>query len=60
MNITRTRKVSGKTITRRLTPEQLNRDQPWFENNRRLDQLIQELEAPSLDAANQAEGRGAK
>jgi hypothetical protein len=54
--ITWTRKVSGKTITRRLTPEQLKRYQPWFENDRRLRQLTKELEALSLKAAEQAEG----
>ena len=54
--ITWTRKVNGKTVTRRLTPEQLERYQPWFENNRRLRQLITELETLSLHAAEQAEG----
>jgi hypothetical protein len=54
--ITWTRKVAGKTVTRRLTREQLERYQPWFENNRRLRQLISELEALSLDTAEQAEG----
>lgn len=54
--ITWTRKVSGKTITRRLTPEQLERYKPWFENDRRLRQLTKELQALSLQAAEQAEG----
>jgi hypothetical protein len=54
--ITWTRKVAGKTVTRRLTREQLERYQPWFENNRRLRKLISELEALSLAAAEQAEG----
>jgi hypothetical protein len=54
--ITWTRKVKGKTVTRRLTPEQLERYQPWFENNRRLHQLIGELETLSLHAAEKAEG----
>ena len=54
--ITWTRKVSGKTITRRLTAEQLERYQPWFDNDRRLRQLTKELEALSLQAAEQAEG----
>jgi hypothetical protein len=54
--ITWTRKVSGKTITRHLTPEQLERYKPWFENDRRLRQLTKELEALSLQAAEQAEG----
>ncbi len=54
--ITWTRKVKGKTVTRRLTPEQLERYKPWFENNRRLRQLTSELETLSLQAAEQAEG----
>ncbi|MCA1677772.1 MAG: hypothetical protein LC790_02195 [Actinobacteria bacterium] len=54
--ITWTRKVSGKTITRRLTPEQLERYKPWFDNDRRLRQLTKELQALSLQAAKQAEG----
>jgi Family of unknown function (DUF6788) len=56
--ITWTRKVKGKTVTRRLTPEQLKRYRPWFENNRRLRQLTSELETLSLQAAEQAEGWG--
>jgi hypothetical protein len=54
--ITWTRKVNGKTVTRRLTPEQLKRYEPWFENNRRLHQLITELETLSLHTAEHAEG----
>ena len=54
--ITWTRKVNGKTVTRRLTPEQLERYRPWFDNNRRLRQLVSELESLSLQAAEQAEG----
>ena len=54
--ITWTRKIKGKTLTRRLTREQLERYQPWFENNRRLRELITELETLSLHAAEQAEG----
>lgn len=58
--VTWTRKVEGKTITRRLTPEQLERYRPWFENKRRLRELISELEALSLETAEQAEGWAAK
>jgi hypothetical protein len=54
--ITWTRKIKGKTVTRRLTRQQLERYQPWFENNRRLRHLISELETLSLHAAQQAEG----
>ncbi|MDQ2758927.1 MAG: hypothetical protein M3Y17_00430 [Actinomycetota bacterium] len=54
--VTWTRKVGGKTVTRRLSAEQLERYRPWIENNRRLRQLISELEALSLHTAEQAEG----
>ena len=54
--ITWTRKVDGKTVTRRLTPEQLERYRPWFENRRRLRELVGELEELSLETAEQAEG----
>ena len=54
--ITWTRKLNGKTVTRRLTPQQLERYQPWFENNRRLRRLTKDLEALSLQAAEHAEG----
>jgi hypothetical protein len=54
--ITWTRKISGKTVTRRLTPQQLERYQPWFENDRRLRQLTKDLEALSLQLAEHAEG----
>ena len=55
-----TRKVSQKTVTRNLTPEQARRYRAWFENNRRLRQLISELQALSLNAAAEAEGWGEK
>jgi len=51
-----TRKVEGKTVTRLLRPDQLERYQTGFDNTRRLRQLIAELEALSLRAAEQAEG----
>jgi hypothetical protein len=54
--VTWTRKVEGKTVTRRLSAEQLGRYRPWFENRRRLRKLTAELEALSLDVAEQAEG----
>ncbi len=58
--ITWTRKAAGKTQTRRLTPEQADRYRPWLENNRRLRELLSELEALSLKAAQDAEGWGEK
>lgn len=58
--ITWTRKVAGKTQTRRLTAEQAERYRPWLDNNRRLRELIAELEALSLKIAERAEGWGEK
>jgi hypothetical protein len=58
--ITWTRKVAGKTQTRRLSAEQADRYRPWIENNRRLRELLNELEALSLNAAHDAEGWGEK
>jgi len=54
--VTWTRKVEGKTVTRRLSAEQLERYRPWFENRKRVRELVSELEALSLEIAEQAEG----
>lgn len=51
-----TRRVEGKTVTRLLSADQLERYAPWFDNARRLRQLVAELEALSLRAAEHAEG----
>ncbi len=51
-----TRKVGGKTVTRNLSATQADRYRPWFENARRLRQLISELEALSTRIAADAEG----
>jgi hypothetical protein len=40
-----TRKVAGKTITRRLTPDQIERYRPWIDNDRRIRDLLTRLEA---------------
>lgn len=40
-----TRKVAGKTVTRRLTTEQIERYRPWIANDHRLRELITALEA---------------
>jgi hypothetical protein len=45
-----TRKVAGKTVTRRLSQDQLRDYQPWFDNSRRLRALVTELEDLSLRA----------
>jgi hypothetical protein len=51
-----TRKVAGKTVTRRLSPEQYERYRSWFDNARRLRELTTELEQLSLRTAETAEG----
>lgn len=51
-----TRRVAGKTVTRYLNQDQLNRYQPWFDNARRLHQLTTELETRSAHTIEQAEG----
>ncbi len=43
-----TRKKNGKTATRILTDGQLADYQPWFDNHKRLRELITELEELSL------------
>jgi len=50
------RKVGTKTVTRTLSPAQLERYRPLFDNTRRLRKLITELEALSAQAVEQAEG----
>jgi hypothetical protein len=45
-----TRTVHGKTVTKLLTDAQLARYQPWFDNSRRLKDLIAKLETVSLQA----------
>jgi hypothetical protein len=47
-----TRKKNGKTATRILTDDQLADYAPWFHNHKRLRELITELEALSLDIAD--------
>jgi uncharacterized protein YjiS (DUF1127 family) len=46
-----TRKKNGRTATRILTDEQLADYQPWFNNHRRLRELVAELEELSLAIA---------
>ena len=47
-----TRKIAGKTITQQLTAEQAERYTPWFENARKLRELINQLETLSLKATD--------
>jgi hypothetical protein len=51
-----TRKVAGKTTTRNLSDEQLEQYQDWFDNDKRLHALVNELEQLSLTVIAQAEG----
>ena len=46
--LTWTRKVAGKTVTRRLTEDQYQAYRPWFDASRTLRALLTELEALSL------------
>jgi hypothetical protein len=52
-----TRSVEGRTITRWLTPDQLERYRPWFDNARRLKDLIAKLEVASIQAFESTEGK---
>ena len=52
-----TRTVEGRTVTRYLSQEQLNRYQPWFDNARRLKDLIAKLEVASVHAFEASEPR---
>jgi hypothetical protein len=45
-----TRKIAGKTVTRRLTAEQADRYRTQIANRRALDQLISEMEEVSSQA----------
>jgi hypothetical protein len=45
-----TRTVHGKTVTRFLSEDQLARYQSWFDNARRLKELIAKLEIASVHA----------
>lgn len=46
-----TRKVDGKTVTRRLSDAQAQLYRPWFEEAQRLRALLSELETLSLRIA---------
>ena len=43
-----TRKVQGKTVTVRLTPQEAGLLADWIQNGRRLDKIIAEMEAVAL------------
>ena len=46
-----TRKKNGRTATKILSDEQLADYGPWFDNHKRIRELLAELEALSLDIA---------
>jgi hypothetical protein len=50
------RKAGTRTITRTLSPAQLERCRPLFDNTKRLRELISELETLSAEAVEHAEG----
>ena len=50
------RKSAGRPTTRPLTDEQEQRYRPWFDNSRRLRELVNELQALSIQAIEDAEG----
>jgi hypothetical protein len=45
-----TRKIDGKTVTRRLTPEQLAAWQPLFDNARKMRDLLAQIQDITLQA----------
>jgi len=53
-----TRKISGRSVTRTLTPQEAGRLRPYFTAHRRLRQLITELEAISIKLAEQPAAPG--
>jgi hypothetical protein len=48
-----TRKAGARSVTKTLTPEEAERLRPYFAAHRRLRQLITELEAVSIELAEQ-------
>ena len=46
-----TRKVAGKTVNARLSPEQAARMKNWNHNMRKLDRIVRQLQAIGLRAA---------
>jgi hypothetical protein len=41
-----------QTVTRNLDPDQVDRYQPWFDNARRLRQLVTELHQIAVEQAD--------
>ena len=53
-----TRKSNGKTVTKMLTVQQLDRYQDWLNNAGRLRRLVNELETLTIQTVKQTEGWG--
>lgn len=51
-----TRTINGKRVTRYLSPQQRDRYQDWFDNARRLKELVAKLEIASVHAVETVEG----
>lgn len=51
-----TRTLRGKTVTRNLTDDQVERYQPWFDDARQLRDLVLDLKRLSLQVAHRSEG----
>ena len=54
--LTWTRTAAGKTVPRKISQDQQARYQPWFDNARKLRQLLTDLETLSIRAFEEAEG----
>lgn len=50
------RKVGAKTVTRTLSVTQAERYRAWFDNTRRLRELVSELEALAVQVISETEG----
>jgi hypothetical protein len=50
------RRVGAKTVTKTLNAAQAERYRPWFDNARRLHELVNELEALSVQVVTETEG----
>ena len=53
-----TRKIGGKTVTRRLTPAELAEYQPLFDNAKKLRSLLSELQDLTLEIVEAGSGQG--
>jgi hypothetical protein len=52
-----TRKIAGKTVTRRLSPDQLAEYQPLFDNAKKLRALLADLQALTMQIISEGDAR---